>query len=294
MIKHLRIWENKIFVRWLSFSALITLILLMAFFITLTVASLPAIKANGFGFLWGKTWDPVKEHFGILPYLTGTLLTSLLALLISAPFSLAAAIFLGEYHREGAITGIFRNTIELLAAIPSVVYGFWGLFTVAPLIRIIELKLHIPSSGLGILTASVVLAIMLIPFSVSLIRQVISMTPRQLKEAAYALGGTQTEVIGKVILPYNISGIAAGLLLSLGRALSETMAVTMLIGNSAEMPHTIFSASNTMASVIANEFTEAISTVYTSSLIEIGLILFLVTMIINLIGRSVIKSFSVN
>jgi phosphate transport system permease protein len=293
MKKNWRILENKIFLRWLSFSAIITIILLSAFFLTLTISSWPAIKANGIGFLWGKTWDPVKEHFGILPYLIGTLLTSFLALLISAPFSMAAAIFLGEYYRKGTIPAVFRNTIELLAAIPSVVYGFWGLFTVAPLIRPIEVKLHIPSSGLGIFTASLVLAIMLIPYSVSLIRQVVSMTPLQLKEAAYALGGTQTEVIWKVVLPYNISGISAGLLLSLGRALSETMAVTILIGNSSELPHNIFSASNTMASVIANEFTEAVSTVYSASLIEIGLILFIVTMIINLIGRSIIKNVSI-
>lgn len=287
-----RILENKIFVRWLSFSGIITIILLAAFFITLTVSSWPAIKANGFSFLWTKTWDPVNEHFGMLPFLIGTLLTSFLALIISAPFSIAAAIFLGEYYSKGSVPGIFRNIIELLAAIPSVVYGFWGLFTVAPLIRPIEMKLHLPSSGLGIFTASIVLAIMLIPYSVSLIRQVISMTPLQLKEAGYALGCTQTEIIWKVILPYNISGISAGFLLSLGRALSETMAVTILIGNASELPHNLFSASNTMASVIANEFTEAVGDVYSASLIEIGLLLFIVTMIINLIGRSIIKNVS--
>ncbi len=292
MKKNWRIWENKIFLRWLSFSGIITIILLAAFFITLTVSSWPAIKANGIGFLWGRTWDPVKENFGMLPFLIGTLLTSFLALIISAPFSIAAAIFLGEYYSKGTIPSIFRNIIELLAAIPSVVYGFWGLFTLAPLIRPIEMKLHLPSSGLGILTASIVLAIMLIPYSVSLVRQVISMTPLQLKEAAYALGSTQTEVIWKVVLPYNISGISAGFLLSLGRALSETMAVTILIGNSSELPHNLFSASNTMASVIANEFTEAVSNVYSASLIEIGLLLFIVTMIINLIGRSIIKNVS--
>jgi phosphate transport system permease protein len=292
MKKNWRIWENKIFLKWLSFSGIITIILLAAFFLTLTISSWPAIKANGLGFLWGKTWDPVKEHFGMLPFLIGTLLTSFLALIISAPFSIAAAIFLGEYYSKGTIPNIFRNIIELLAAIPSVVYGFWGLFTLAPLIRPIEMKLHLPSSGLGIITASIVLAIMLIPYSVSLVRQVISMTPLHLKEAAYALGSTQTEVIWKVVLPYNISGISAGFLLSLGRALSETMAVTILIGNSSELPHNLFSASNTMASIIANEFSEAVSDVYSASLIEIGLLLFIVTMIINLIGRSIIKNVS--
>src|SRR5581483_4708381 len=249
-----RILENKIFVRWLSFSALISVILILAFFLTLTISSWPAIKANGISFLWGRTWDPVREHFGMLPFLIGTLLTSFLALTISAPFSLAAAIFLGEYFPKGTIASTLRNIIEILAAIPSVVYGFWGLFTVAPLVRSLELKMHLPPSGLGIFTAAIVLSIMLIPYSVSLIRQVISITPLQLKEAAYALGGTQTEVIWKVVLPYNRSGISAGFLLSLGRALGETMAVTVLIGNAPELPKNIFSPSNTMASVIANEF----------------------------------------
>jgi|SRR6185437_3323570 len=290
MKKNWSIIENKIFQRWLSFSAIIAVILIFAFFLTLTVSSWPGIKNNGISFLWGKTWDPVNDHFGMLPFLVGTLLTSFLALIISAPFSLAAAIFLGEYFPKGTIASSLRNVIELLAAIPSVVYGFWGLFTVVPLIRAFEIKFHMASSGLGIFTAALVVSIMLIPYSVSLIRQVISMTPLQLKEAAYALGGTQTEVIWKVILPYNRSGISAGLLLSLGRALGETMAVTILIGNAAEMPHSIFSPSNTMASVIANEFTEAVGDKYSASLIEIGLLLFIVTMIINLIGRKIIKS----
>jgi phosphate transport system permease protein len=290
MKKNWSIIENKLFQRWLSFSAIIAVILIFAFFLTLAVSSWPGIKSNGISFLWGKTWDPVNDHFGMLPFLVGTLLTSFLALLISAPFSMAAAIFLGEYFPKGTIASSLRNVIELLAAIPSVVYGFWGLFTVVPLVRAFEIKFHMASSGLGIFTASLVVSIMLIPYSVSLIRQVISMTPLQLKEAAYALGGTQTEVILKVILPYNRSGISAGLLLSLGRALGETMAVTILIGNAAELPHSIFSPSNTMASVIANEFTEAVGDKYSASLIEIGLLLFIVTMIINLIGRKIIKS----
>jgi phosphate transport system permease protein len=284
-----RVLENKIFVRWLGISAILTMVLLLMFFLTLLVSSWPAIKANGFGFLWGKTWDPVNNHYGMLPFLIGTLITSFLALLISAPFSIAAALFLGEYYPKGVIPGIFRNVIELLAAIPSVVYGFWGLYTVAPLVSSLEQKMHIPSPGVGILTASVVLSIMLIPYSVSLIRQVISMTPTPLKEAAYALGSTRSEVITKVIIPSNISGISAGFLLSLGRALGETMAVTILIGNASELPHNIFSPSYTMASVIANEFTEAVGKIYTSSLIEIGLLLFVVTTIINMIGRLIIK-----
>jgi len=288
-----RILENKIFVRWLSMVTLITMVLLIIFFITLLISSWPAIRANGFGFLWGKTWDPVSNHFGMLPFLIGTLITSFLSLIISAPFSVAAALFLGEYYPKGVIPNIFRNVIDLLAAIPSVVYGFWGLYTLAPLISKLELKLHLPAPGVGIFTASIVLSIMLIPYSVSLIRQVITMTPVSLKEAAYALGSTRAEVITKVIIPSNISGISAGFLLSLGRALGETMAVTILIGNSPEIPHNIFSPSYTMASVIANEFTEAVSDIYLSTLIEVGLLLFVVTTIINLIGRLIIKKVSI-
>lgn len=287
-----RIIENKIFVRWLSFVSILTLILLFIFFLTLLISSWPAIKANGIGFLWGKTWDPVNNHFGMLPFLIGTLITSFLSLLISAPFSIAAALFLGEYYPKGAITDVFRNAIEILAAIPTVVYGFWGLYTIAPLISKFELKMHMQAPGVGIFTASLVLSIMLIPYSVSLMRQVISMTPTTLKEAAYALGSTRAEVITKIILPSNVSGISAAFLLSLGRALGETMAVTILIGNSPELPHNIFSPGYTMASVIANEFTEAIGNIYLGSLIEVGLLLFVVTTVINLLGRVIIKKIS--
>lgn len=292
-MKNLKILENKVFVKWLNFSALLSGILILAFFITLTVYSWPGIKANGLHFIWGREWDPVNGHFGVLPFLVGTLITSFLSLLISTPFAMAAAIFLGEYYPKGSMSNILRNIIELLAAIPSVVYGFWGLFILAPWVQKFEMKIHVAPMGVGILTASLILSIMLIPYSVSIVRQVISMTPLHLKEAAYALGGTQTEVIRKVVLPYCRSGISAGFLLSLGRALGETMAVTMLIGNTHDIPHSIFGAGNTMASVIANEFTEAIDQVYSSSLIEIGLFLFIVTTIINLIGREIIKRVTV-
>ncbi|MBU0763788.1 MAG: ABC transporter permease subunit, partial [Bacteroidetes bacterium] len=173
-----------------------------------------------------------------------------------------------------------------------VIYGFWGLFVLAPIIRSFETGIGIEPYGVGIFTAAVILAIMIIPYSVSLITQVISLVPSDLKEAAYSLGATRFEVIRKIIIPYTRSGILAGIVLSLGRALGETMAVTMLIGNSHIIPTNIFSPVNTMASVIANEFTEATGDVYLSALIEMGLFLFLVTMLINIIGRHVIKQFS--
>ena len=288
-----KVIKNKIFLRSINGSAILVLILLSGFFLTLLYSAWPALRINGLSFLWGKTWDPVRDNYGMLPFLIGTLITSFLALLISAPFAIAAALALGEYFPHGPVPNILRNIIELLAAIPSVVYGFWGLFVIVPYVQTLETKMHMPASGLGIFSASLVLAIMLIPYSVSLIRQVISMTPIQLKEAAYALGCTRTEVIMKIILPSNLSGISAGFLLSLGRALGETMAVTILIGNSSKLPTNIFSSSNTMASLIANEFNEAVGSTYTASLVEIGLLLFVVTTIINLLGRMIIKRVSV-
>ncbi len=282
------------FKKMLLLSAIGLVVVLLAIFVTLLISSLPSIKAIGVGFIYGKTWDPVVDHYGGLPFLIGTLLTALLALIISIPFSLAVGLFLGEYFRSGVISGIFKNIIELLAAIPSVIYGFWGLFVLVPLVRSLETTLGVPPYGVGIFTSSIILAIMIIPYSVSLTAQVISLVPANLKEAAYSLGATRFEVIKNIILPYTRSGIFAGILLGLGRALGETMAVTMLIGNSHIIPTSIFSPGNTMASVIANEFTEATGDIYLSALIEMGLFLFVVTTIINVIGRRVIKRFSIN
>lgn len=284
---------DKMFFGLLNFSALCTTALLIAIFITLIVYSLPSLKAFGITFLLKKTWDPVFGVFGALPFLIGTLLTSFLALAISLPFSLSIAIFLGEYFREGTASSLLKSAVELLAGIPSVIYGFWGLFVLVPLIRIVEMKLGVAPYGIGILTSAVVLAIMIIPYSASLGTEVIQLVPSDLKEAAFSLGATRFEVIGKVILPFARSGIVAGILLSLGRALGETMAVTMVIGNSNFLPTNIFSPANTMASVIANEFAEATETIYVSSLVEIGLLLFIVTMLINIIGKYIINRMSV-
>jgi phosphate transport system permease protein len=269
------------------------LVLLIAIFLSLLLASLPSIKAFGIRFLTGRTWDPVSQQFGALPFLVGTLVTSFLALIISTFFSIPISIFLGYYYREGKASSFVKTVIELLAGIPSVIYGFWGLFFFIPIIRFIETELGVAPYGVGILASSLVLAIMIIPYSASLGREVISLVPNDLKEAALSLGATRFEVIRKVILPYARSGIFAGILLSLGRALGETMAVTMLIGNSNFLPTSIFSPANTMASVIANEFTEATGAVYLASLIELALFLFVVTTIINIIGKIVIIKTSV-
>ncbi len=280
---------EKIFSVTLRVSSLIVLVLVIAIFITLLISSLPSIKEFGVKFLYSSTWDPVFGEFGALPFLVGTLLTSFLALAISIPFSLAISLFLGEYFKDSPFSSIIRSLVELLAGIPSVIYGFWGLFFLVPLVRSLQMALGIAPYGVGIFTASVILAVMIIPYSASMGREVISMVPSSIKEAAYSLGATRYEVIKKVTIPYAKSGIFAGVLLALGRALGETMAVTMVIGNSNFLPKSIFAPGNTMASLIANEFTEAVDDVYLSALIEIGLILFVVTMLINLAGKQIIK-----
>jgi phosphate transport system permease protein len=277
----------------LAGAAVFMVLLVAAIFLTLLINSLPSIKEFGFRFFYGKTWDPVSGEFGALPFLVGTLITSFLSLAISLPFSLSLSIFLGEYSTKGTVASLLQSAIELLAGIPSVVYGFWGLFILVPIVRFIEIKLGVPAIGVGIFTSALVLSIMIIPYAASLGREVIRLVPDELKEAAYSLGATRFEVIKKVILPYVISGITAGNLLALGRAIGETMAVTMVIGNSNVIPKSIFAPANTMASVIANEFTEATDTIYLSSLVEIGLLLFIVTMVINIVGKRIIKKMSV-
>lgn len=272
--------------------AILMIILALSVFLTLVVESIPSLKSLGIGYLWGTTWDPVSDVYGGLPFLIGTLITSFLALLISVPFSYAIAIYLGEYKTTGWLSGFLRNIVELVAAVPSVIYGFWALVVLVPMVRALELKLGAPPYGVGILSASLILAIMIIPYAASLGRELIKMVPSSLKEGAYSLGATRYEVLKHVVLPYTRSGLFAGLLLSLGRALGETMAVTMVIGNTSILPTSIFSPSNTMASVIANEFTEADKTIYLSALIELALVLFLVTVVINLIGKLIIKRFS--
>lgn len=285
--------SETLFRRILLGSGIALVVLLLGIFFSLFYASLPAIKSIGFGFLVKTTWDPVLGEFGGLPFLVGTLLTSFLALAVSTVFSLPIAIFLGEYYRSGAVSSFVKATVELLAGIPSVIYGFWGLYFLVPLVRYVQIELGVPPYGVGLLTASLILAVMIIPYSASLGREMIALVPSDLKEAALSLGATRFEVIRKVILPYARSGIFAGILLSLGRALGETMAVTMVIGNANFIPKSIFAPANTMASIIANEFTEATGEVYLASLIKIALLLFIVTMVINLIGKAIISRMKV-
>ena len=287
-----KIWAESLFKRSLVIIGLSMVVLALGLLLTLIIESVPSIKSLGLKYLWGKTWDPVNNIYGAFPFLLGTLLTSFLALLISIPFSFAIAVYLGEYNPKGWLSNFLKNTVELIAAVPSVIYGFWGLLVLVPLVRSLEMKIGVLPYGIGIFTASLVLAMMIIPYAASLGREMIRLVPSPLKEAAYSLGATRYEVIRNVILPYTKSGLFAGILLSLGRALGETMAVTMVIGNTSLIPTSIFAPGNTMASVIANEFTEADHTVYLSALIELGLVLFLVTVVINMIGKRIIKKFT--
>jgi len=276
--------------------AALLVLVIIGILITLIEQSVPSIKALGIKFLWSKTWDPVQNIYGALPFLIGTLLTSFIALILSLPFSYSVSIYLGEYNPKGWLSNLLKNSIELIAAVPSIIYGFWGLFVLVPVIREIEMKIGVAPYGIGITTASLVLAVMIIPYAASLGITLIRMVPSSLKEGAYALGATRFEVIRSVVLPYTRTGLFAGVLLSLGRALGETMAVTMLIGNTTSIAPSfkelIFGPSNTMASVIANEFTEADHTEYLSALVELGLVLFFVTVIINLIGKRIITRFT--
>lgn len=275
-------------------SAIFILILLGLMVATLVIGSLPAIRAFGWQFFVTADWDPVAERFGALVPLYGTLVTSFLALLIAVPVSFGIALFLTELSPTYLKTPL-GVAIELLAAIPSIIYGMWGLFVFAPLFaKHVEpwLNDHIgplpvigrlfqgPPMGIGMLTASLILAVMIIPFISAVMRDVFELIPPLLKESAYGLGATTWEVISKIVVPHSKTGVIGGIMLGLGRALGETMAVTFVIGNSHEISASLLMPGNTISSALANEFTEAVGDLYSASLIELGLVLFLITFIV--------------
>ena len=239
-----------------------------------------------FKFLTSSEWSYTEgaEQYGALPFITGTLMTTLLALVFCIPFSLPVALFVGEYFKDTMAASVLSTVTDLLAGIPSIIYGLWGFYTLRPLI----MALNISPQGSGILTASLVLAIMIVPYAASLSAEFIKMVPNDLKEGAYSLGATRAEVIRKVIFPVAGSGVFSSYVLAIGRALGETMTVTMLIGNTNNIPDSITSTGNSMAAIIANQFGEA-SDLRFSSLIAIGLVLFFITAFINMIGKMMIK-----
>ncbi|HUK62055.1 MAG TPA: phosphate ABC transporter permease subunit PstC [Dongiaceae bacterium] len=258
----------------------------------------PAIHRFGWGFLTGTAWDPVTEHFGALPYVAGTLMSSLLALALALPLCLGAAVYLSEIASP-RLGDVMAFLTELLAAVPSIVFGLWGLFVLAPWLRSgIEpwLTAHLGflplfrgfPFGIGMLNAVIVLAMMIAPTLISISREVLLATPSSLREAALALGATRAEAIG-VALSAARPGILGAVILALGRALGETMAVTMVIGNSNAMSWSLLSPSATMSSVIANEFAEATSRLHASALIEIALVLFTLTLLVNALARLLVS-----
>ncbi|HCJ51495.1 MAG: phosphate ABC transporter permease subunit PstC [Gallionellales bacterium CG_4_10_14_3_um_filter_54_96] len=282
------------------------LILLAAIITSLVLGSMPAIKTFGFGFLISPEWDPVNDQFGALIPIVGTLITSFIALLIAIPVSFGIAIFLTELSPR-VLRRPLGVAIELLAGIPSIIYGMWGLFVFAPLFADhVEpwLNEHVgtlpyigpffsgPPMGIGILTASIILAIMVIPFIASVMRDVFDVVPAMLKESAYGLGSTTWEVMLHIVLPYTKIGVAGGIMLGLGRALGETMAVTFVIGNAHELSKSLLNPGNSISSALANEFTEAFGELYTASLIELGLILFFITFVVLSISRYMLYKLS--
>ncbi len=275
-------------------AATLMLLLVGAMILALAWESLPSIRQFGFGFITGQEWDPVKSEFGALAFIYGTIVSSLIAIVISVPLSLGIAIFLVE-QAPPRLARPITFLVELLAAIPSVVYGLWGIFVLAPFLRVqVEPPLQrwfgwLPFfqgtiTGIGLLTGGIILAIMVTPIISAVVRDVLAAVPGSQREAALALGATKWETT-RVVLVNGAPGIAGAVILGLGRAIGETMAVTMVIGNRAQISLSLFDPRYTIASAIANEFTEATQDLYLSALVELGLILFFVTFVVNAIAR---------
>ena len=280
-------------------AAIITLLLLGGIIVSLIVASMPSIKQFGLAFLWTADWDPPSKQFGALVPIYGTIATSLIALIIAVPVSFGIALFLTELA-PAWLRRPLGIAIELLAAIPSIVYGMWGLLVFAPIfatwfekplgvvlggIPFVGALFQGAPIGIGILCAGVILAIMIIPYIASVMRDVFEVTPVLLKESAYGIGCTTWEVMWKIVLPFTKSGVIGGVMLGLGRALGETMAVTMLIGNKHEISASLFAPGYTMASLIANEFSEASGDLHLAALMAVGFVLLLVALIVNGVAR---------
>jgi phosphate transport system permease protein len=290
--------EDRFFRYGTGLFALIVLLLVAGIGFELSRQSTLSIQKFGFSFWKGTTWDPVSGEFGALPFIWGTLYSSVLALLIATPVALGIAIFINEISPNRLKQPLSYLT-ELLAAIPSIVYGLWGVFVLVPIVRKLELLtpewlksvplFKGPPLGVGMLSAALILAVMVIPFSSSVAREILKGVPLAQREAAFALGATKWETI-RIALGYGKTGIIGAVMLGFGRALGETMAVTMVIGNNPQVTASLFAPQYTMAAVIANEFTEAADELYLHALIEIGLVLFLITILVNGLSRMLIWS----
>lgn len=274
--------------------ALSVLFVLLGIVVSLVFGAWPAFKAFGLPFITSVEWDPVNDQYGAAIAIVGTLVTSFIALLIAFPISFGIALFLTEIC-PAWLKRPLGTAVELLAGVPSIIYGMWGLFVFAPLLSdyiqpalsatlgklpVIGVLFTGPHMGIGILAASIILAVMIIPFIASVMRDVFEIVPPVLKESAYGLGCTKWEVVRKIVLPYTRIGVVGGVMLGLGRALGETMAITFVIGNAHKLSWSLFSAGNSIASTLANEFAEAETTLHVSSLFALGLILFVITFIV--------------
>ena len=281
-------------------AAIFTLGLLLAILTSLTISAWPAIAKYGFGFLTSTAWDPVQEEFGGLVMIYGTLATSIIALLIAVPASFGIALFLTELS-PAWLKRPLGTAIELLAAIPSIVYGMWGLLVFGPVLaEYVQTPLQTafagvpylgafvsgPPVGIGILSAGIILAIMIIPFISAVMRDVFEVTPPMLKESAYGLGATTWEVVSKIVLPFTKTGVIGGIMLGLGRAIGETMAVTFVIGNFNQLDSlSLFQAANSITSALANEFAEAGEGLHQAALMYLGLVLFFITFVILTLSK---------
>jgi len=293
-------WPDVVFSLLALGAAWLTLALLAAIIVALVVGAAPAIRQYGLGFLTASTWDPVQNQYGGLVMIYGTLMTSAIALVIAVPVSFGIALFLTELS-PAWLKRPLGTAIELLAAVPSIVYGMWGLLVFSPILsRFVQQPLQAvfkdvpvlrdlfsgPPVGIGLLSAGIILAIMIIPFIAAVMRDVFEVTPAMLKESAYALGSTTWEVVWKVVLPYTKTGVIGGIMLGLGRALGETMAVTFVIGNFNQLDSiSLFSAANSITSALANEFGEAAPGLHQASLIYLGLVLFFITFVVLAISK---------
>jgi phosphate transport system permease protein len=293
-------WADGLFSVLAHGAAGLTLALLAGIIGSLVVGAWPAISEFGLGFLWSSDWDPVQEKFGGLVMIYGTLMTSFIALLIAVPVSFGIALFLTELS-PGWLKRPLGIAIELLAAVPSIVYGMWGLLVFSPILAAyvqaplqgafgkvpyLNTLFSGPPVGIGILSAGIILAIMVIPFIAATMRDVFEVTPPLLKESAYGLGATTWEVVSKVVLPYTKTGVVGGIMLGLGRALGETMAVTFVIGNFNQLDSlSLFQAANSITSALANEFAEAGAGLHQASLIYLGLVLFFITFVVLALSK---------
>ena len=287
-----------------SITAIAVFSIIFVIFFALLVESFPAMKAYGFKFLITSKWDPVRDIYGALPQIFGTLTTSFLAILIAFPVGILTAFFLTEISPPYLSRPISIG-VELLSAVPSIIYGMWGLFVFAPIISknlLVPIKNKFPDSplfegppmGIGILTASIILAIMILPLIVSICREILLLIPDKVRESAYAMGATKAEVSFKILFPYAKKGIIGSAFLALGRALGETMAVTFVIGNQHKISTSLISPSSTIASTLANELSEAVTKLHTSSLIFLGLVLFFLSIAVISFSKYLIYSVEKN